>query len=178
MLLDQVEVSLPFPGMADWHVAGLLLAGFSALGMVPMIIPEPSPIIKLPTDQVPHKTGTFLGILDQMAERWGYVFYVEPGPVRGMSIAYWGPPIRFGVPQRALTWRMGVYSNLGSISFQSDGTKPKMVYGLVQEENSNVTVPGSGCRSPASPCRRCRRISAISRSSGSSGWRRTRAATS
>lgn len=141
VLLDQVEVSLPFPGMADWHVAGLLLAGFSALGIVPMIIPEPNPMIKLPTESIPHKTGTFLGILDQMAERWGYVFYVDPGPVRGMNTAYWGPPIRFGVPQRALTWRMGALSNLGSISFQSDGTKPKMVYGLVQEENSNATVP-------------------------------------
>ena len=36
---------------------------------------------------------------------------------------------------------MGASSNLGSIQFQSDGTKPKFIYGLVQEENSNVPVP-------------------------------------
>lgn len=144
VMLDQLEVSLPFPGMADWHVAGTILAGFSGLGVVPMIIPEPSPVVKLPTESVPHKTGTFLGILNQMAERWGYVFYVDPGPTRGLNTAYWGPPIRAGIPQRALTWQMGPYSNLGSISFNSDGTKPKMVYGLVQEENTNVPVPIAG----------------------------------
>ncbi len=144
VMLDLLEVSLPFPAMADWQIAGLILAGFSVLGIVPMIVPEPSPIIRLPTDSIPQKSGTFLGILDQMAERWGYVFYVEPGPTRGLNTAYWGPPIRAGVPQKALTWRMGALSNLGSISFQSDGTKPKLVYGLVHERTSNAPVPITG----------------------------------
>ena len=141
VMLDLHEVSLPFPGMADWHIAGLILGGFAGLGVVPMVIPEPSPLVKLPTDSIPHKTGTFLGILNQMAQRWGYVFYVEPGPTRGMNTAYWGPPIRAGFPQKALTWQMGPHGNLGSISFNSDGTKPTMVYGLVQEERSNAPVP-------------------------------------
>lgn len=144
VLLDQLEVSLPFPGMADWHVAGAILGGFAALGVLPVIVPEPSPLLPLPTDTTNDKSGTFLGILDQMAERWGYVFYVDPGPTRGLSTAYWGPPIRAGVPQRALTLGMAPYGNLTSISFTDDGTKPALVYGLVQEEHSNVPVPITG----------------------------------
>lgn len=144
VLLDQVEVSLPFPGMADWHVAGAILGGFAALGVVPHIIPEPSPLLPLPTETTNDKSGTFLGILDQMAQRWGYVFYVDPGPTRGLNTAYWGPPVRMGVPQRALTLGMGAYDNLSSISFTDDGTKPALVYGLVQEEHSNATVPITG----------------------------------
>ena len=144
VMLDLVEVQLPFPGLSDWMIAGTILAGFSALGVVPMIIPHPSDLQPLPTKKIPQRNGTFLGILNEMAERWGYSFYVEPGPRRGSSVAYWGPPVRAGTPQKALTWRMGADSNLGSIQFQSDGTKPAFFYGLVQEQNSNALVPLPG----------------------------------
>jgi hypothetical protein len=144
VLLDLVEVQVPFPGLADWMIAGTILGGFSALGLVPMVIPHPSDLQPSPTKKIPQRGGTFLAILNDMAQRWGYSFYVEPGPRRGSSVAYWGPPIRGGVPQKALTWRMGADSNLDSIQFQSDGTKPAFYYGLVQEQNSNAPVPLPG----------------------------------
>lgn len=144
VMMDLVELSLPFPVMADWHVAALLMAQFAGLGIIPLVIPDPNPLIKLPTEGTPHKVGTHLGILNEMAQKWGYVFYVDPGPVRGVNTGYWGPPIRAGIPQKALTWRMGAHSNLGNISFQSDGTKPKFVYGLVKEEITGATLPVVG----------------------------------
>lgn len=141
VMLDLVEVQIPFPAMADWMIAGTILGGFAALGLVPVVIPEPAVIMPLPTEQVPHRNGTFLSILDEMAQQWGYTFYIDPGPTRGVNTAYWGPPIRAGVPQKALTWRMGAASNLGSVQFQADGTKPTFVGGLIQEKNSNSPVP-------------------------------------
>jgi hypothetical protein len=39
---------------------------------------------------------------------------------------------------------MGAATNLGSIQFTLDGTKPKMVYGMVKEENSGVDIPVVG----------------------------------
>ena len=39
----------------------------------------------------------------RMAARHGYVFYISPGPLPGMNTGYWGPPIRIGVPQPAIT---------------------------------------------------------------------------
>jgi hypothetical protein len=109
-----------------------------------MVVPEPALIMPLPTEKVPFRSGTFLGILTDMAQRWGYTTYLTPGPVRGASTAYWGPPIRAGVPQRALTWRMGADTNLGNVSFQHDGTKPKLVYGLVKEGTTGAPVPVAG----------------------------------
>ncbi|MGY1670349.1 hypothetical protein [Geodermatophilus sp. SYSU D00710] len=144
VMLDLVEVQLEFPGMSDSMIATVLLAPLAALGVVPLVVPEPAMIVTPPTRSVPQRNGTFLAILTEMAERWGYTFYVQPGPSRGVSTAYWGPPIRAGVPQRALTWRMGAASDVGSISFQSDGTKPKQVFGLVQEERLNLPIPVIG----------------------------------
>jgi hypothetical protein len=144
VMLDLVEVQLPFPAMSDALIAAACLAPLAGFGVVPMIVPEPAVIMPLPTEKVPHHNGTFLGIVNTLAQRWGYTCYLTPGPQRGVSTVYWGPPIRAGVPQRALSWRMGAASNLGSISFQHDGTKPKMVYGLVQEARSNAPVPVIG----------------------------------
>jgi hypothetical protein len=141
VMLDLYEVSLPFPAMKDGLIAALLLAPLAAFGTIPLVIPEPFPLVELPTQGIPHLTGTFQGMLHQLAERWGYDTYYTPGPVRGVGTAYWGPPIRAGVPQRALTWRMGPATNLGSIQFTLDGTKPKMVYGLIKESTSGAEVP-------------------------------------
>jgi hypothetical protein len=40
------------------------------------------------------------------------VFYLEPGPTPGLSRAYWGPEIRVGLPQSALTTGMNALSNV------------------------------------------------------------------
>lgn len=144
VMLDLHELSLPFPAMSDGLIAAALLAQLAPYGAIPLVIPEPFPLIELPTRDIPHLTGTPFGMLRQLADRWGYDTYYTPGPIRGVGTSYWGPPIRAGLPQRALTWRMGPATNLGSIQFTLDGTKPKMVYGLVKEQNSGVEVPVVG----------------------------------
>jgi len=144
VMLDLYEVSMSFPGMTDSLIAMVLLAPLAAFGSIPLVFPEPYPLVELPTKSIPTLTGTYMGMLRQLAERWGYDTYYTPGPVRGVGTAYWGPPIRAGVPQAALTWRMGAATNLGSIQFTLDGTKPKMVYGMVKEENSGVDIPVVG----------------------------------
>lgn len=144
VMLDLHEISMPYPAMTDNLIALALLAQLSAYGAVPLVVPVPYPLVELPTRDIPHLTGTPMGMLRQLADRWGYDTYYTPGPVRGVGTSYWGPPIRAGVPQRALTWRMGSATNLGSIQFTLDGTKPKMVYGLVNEQNTNQSIPVVG----------------------------------
>ena len=48
--------------------------------------------------------------LKAMADRFGYVFYVIPGPAPFMNMAYWGPPIRVGVLQSAISINVGPFS--------------------------------------------------------------------
>jgi hypothetical protein len=51
------------------------------------------------------------------------VFYVEPGPVVGVTFAYWGPQIKVGVPQPALNTNMDAHSNVESLTFSFDSTQ-------------------------------------------------------
>ena len=50
--------------------------------------------------------GKDLCYIRSLAEEVGYVFYVEPGPEPGRSMAYWGPEIKVGEPQKALSINM------------------------------------------------------------------------
>ena len=116
-----------------------------------MVIPHPADAPVPPTEGVPQREGTDLTVLNQMASDHGYVFYVDPGPLPGMSVGYWGPPVRAGIPQRALTLGMGAENNLSSIQFQSDATKPKYVYGLVQDSTTGVPMPVFAMTAAAPP---------------------------
>src|SRR5438445_628101 len=66
--------------------------------------------------------GTALDYLNQLAQANGYVFYLDPGPLPGMSRAYWGPEIRIGIPQPALTVNSDAFSNVEQLTFSFDGT--------------------------------------------------------
>lgn len=144
VMMDLHEQKLPYPAMADATIATTILARYGSYGVVPMVIPHPSDSPPAPTDQVPTRDGTDLAVLNAMAQKWGYVFYVSAGPAPGMNTAYWGPPTRSGIPQRALTFGMGAATNLGGISFTSDANKPKLVVGLIQDEDANATIPVLG----------------------------------
>lgn len=140
VLLDQIELRMPFPGN-DTALAYMLLAPYAAVGLTPMVIPPPTDTIPDPTRTVPHPQGTAWAILSEKAQRHSYSFFVLPGPLPGQSLAYFGPRIPAVLPQRALTVKMGAADNLTNISFQHDGTTSTQVVGLVQDDNTAVTPP-------------------------------------
>ena len=47
-----------------------------------------------PTDRIYRQTGTDLAVHEEAGDDHGYVFYVEPGPLPGQSLAYLGPDVR------------------------------------------------------------------------------------
>ena len=138
IMLDQHEVQLQLPAMPQFARVNLMLAPLAAFGVLPTVIPPPSDLPPLVTDNPPTVDGTFLSAINKIAQDANYMFAWQPGLVRGQSFAYFGPKVYMGRPQRALTFGMGSEDNLTSISFTDDGTKAKMVYGFVQEENTNV----------------------------------------
>jgi hypothetical protein len=140
VLLDQIELRLPWPGN-DTALAYTLLAPYAAVGLTPMVLPPPTDTIPDPTRTLPHPQGTAWKILKERAEEHSYSFFVIPGPLPGMSLAYFGPRIPAVLPQRALTVKMGAADNLTSISFQHDGTTSTQVVGLVQDDSTSVTLP-------------------------------------
>jgi hypothetical protein len=143
-LMDTIELSgLPFPAMPPSVRVLLILAKYAAFGVVPMVIPSLNDIPPLPTNRIPQQRGTDYAYVKRLAEQAGYVFYLEPGPTPGTSKAYWGPEIRVGTPQPALTTNMDAQTNVERISFRFDKARKWMPIVTFQEPISKVpiTVP-------------------------------------
>ena len=108
-----------------------------------MVIPPIVLVIKSPTNQIESQPlMTDRAFIQSLAERNGYVFYVEPGPLPMQSIAYFGPDVRIPVPQPALNVNMDAHTNVESMSFSLDGTAKKVrVYTVMDPITKKIPVP-------------------------------------
>jgi hypothetical protein len=68
------------------------------------------------------------------------VFYLEPGPAPGTSKAYWGPEIRVGEPQPALTAGMDAQTNVERLSFTFDKESKSIPIVFFQESVSKAPI--------------------------------------
>ncbi len=143
LLMDLVEMPfMRFPGMPIISRVYTILAKYAAFGIVPIAIPPIIPDIPNPVEEIPHQVGTDREYLSSLASDSGYVFYVEPGPAVGSSIAYFGPDFRIPAPQPALNVNMDAHTNVESLSFSLDGTAKKIVVMTVMDPISRrVPIP-------------------------------------
>lgn len=95
VMMDLEEQSAAFEGRCDSAVVTELLAPFmSRYRLIPAITQTAD--WPLPSDRTPTQQGTTLAHIRHLAERNGFVFFVEPvGP--GVSRAYWGPDVPSGM---------------------------------------------------------------------------------
>lgn len=141
-LMNQQNFSgFPFPATPAEGRVALLLLKYAFLGIVPLIVPSILIDIPIPTNIIPSQRGTDLAYIKDLAEKVGYVFYLEPGPVPGVSKAYWGPQIKVGVPQPALNTDMDVHTNVESLSFTFDSQQNKLPMVFIYNEQTKVTIP-------------------------------------
>jgi hypothetical protein len=144
-VMDKLEFSglpgLPYPAMPAEAIVALLLAKYAFLGIVPLVIPSIAIDVPIPTNRVPTQQGSDLEYIRTLAERVGYVFYLEPGPLPGMSTAYWGPKVKVGVPQPALNADMDAASNVENLSFSYDGNARSLPVVYIQNEQTKVPLP-------------------------------------
>lgn len=127
VLMDVVEMKLPYPAMPDAARIIMILAKYAMYGIQPIVVPPPVLTVSSPTRQIPTQTGTDLSYVRGLASQSGYVFYIEPGPAPLTSIAYFGPDIRIPLPQPALSVNMDGDTNVESLSFSLDGLAKKLV---------------------------------------------------
>lgn len=140
-LMDYIDMSgLPFPAMAPAARVLLVLVKYAALGVVPMVIPSIVEDVPLPIERTPQQRGSDYAYLKQLAQQCGYVFYLEPGPAPGRSRAYWGPEIRVGQPQPALTINMDAVTNVEELRFNFDKERKKMPIVYFQDKNSKAPI--------------------------------------
>lgn len=141
VMMGLEERSVEHPAQDESIIAEMIILSYAQYGLIPLVIPPLTLDPPIPIDRVPGQQGTDLDYLNTMAARFGYAFYVIPGPVPGANIGYWGPPIRVGIPQRALTVNMGHETNVDSISFQYNALAPTLVSGHVQDRLTNEVIP-------------------------------------
>ncbi|MEV6775288.1 hypothetical protein [Streptomyces syringium] len=125
-----------YPAMSPAGRVAVMLTRYAQYGITPLVVPELIPQMSVPTHRVEAQNGTDLAYISELAKANGYVFYLDPGPVPGMSRAYWGPEVRLGVPQHALNVNMDALSNVDQLTFAFDGTAR-------EEPRARVQIPAT-----------------------------------
>jgi hypothetical protein len=119
----------------------LIVAKYAQYAIVPKAMPPIVPYLDVPIRHVPVQERSDLAYIKYLAARQGYLFYIDPGPLPNTSTAYWGPPVRLGLPQRALSVNMGPDTNVETISFNNNGLSPTLVIGRIQDSLTNLPAP-------------------------------------
>lgn len=141
-LMDIFDLSgLPFPAVPDALQVLAIIGKYAGLGIAPVVIPPVQVEVPLPTEDIPGQQGTDLDHVNRLAYEAGYVFYIEPGPVPGANVAYFGPEIRVGEVQPTLSVDLDSQTNVESLSFRFDGESRAQVLTYVQEKTTKLPIP-------------------------------------
>jgi hypothetical protein len=141
-VMDYIDFSgLPYPAMPAEARVLLILAKYAVFGLIPLVIPSILIDVPIPVQQIPRQQGKDLAYVKQLADDVGYVFYIDPGPTPGTSVAYWGPEIKTGVPQPALNTDMDAQTNVESLSFTYNSESAQLPIVFIQDPNTKVVIP-------------------------------------
>ncbi|TQV82480.1 hypothetical protein FKG94_06985 [Exilibacterium tricleocarpae] len=135
--MDLLEIAIPYPAIPDVAQVNLILAKYAFLGIIPLVIPPFIPTVQSPTSSFDSQTGSDLDHIRGLAQRNGFVFYIQPGPLPGQSIAYFGPDLNVPVPQSALSINLDAHTNVESLSFSLNGMQKRL-------DITNVLDPATG----------------------------------
>jgi hypothetical protein len=138
VLLDLEEKNALYQNRPDSLIVTEILAGYAQYGLVPQAMPTTDVPIEL--YRVPRQHETDLQFIRRMAQRNGYVFYIEPLTL-GASTAYFGPENRAGLPQPALSVDMGTATNVNSLDFMNDALAPVAAKGSFVEPITKTSIP-------------------------------------
>jgi hypothetical protein len=131
----------PFPAMPREARVAMILAKYAAYGVIPVIVPSVVPDIPIPVERIPTQQGNDYQYLRKLADDVGYVFYLDPGPLPGTSQAYWGPEIKFGIPQPALSINMDTWSNIDSLNFNYEPDQSTLPIVFIQDPFTKAPIP-------------------------------------
>jgi hypothetical protein len=141
-VMDETEFNgLPYPAMPAEARVALIVAKYAMYGIVPLVVPSLFQDIPIPTDRIPSHEGTDLAYVNGLAADVGHTFYIDPGPLPGMNTAYWGPEIKFGVPQPALNTNMDAHTNVESLSFNITHSDKAMPVVFIQNALTKFPIP-------------------------------------
>lgn len=127
--------AMPLNVRVETIVSNYMAYGINPVAVPPVIINVPNPL-----QQIPLQSSTDLNYIQALASDAGYSFYLVPGPLPGVSTAYWGPEIRAGLVQRALTVNSGAATNVEALSFSYDGLAATRYSVTLTEPNTKLAI--------------------------------------
>jgi hypothetical protein len=143
-LMDFIDFTgIPYPALPMFLIVEIILAKYAVLGVAPIAIPPLLALIQNPIERFLKQDGTDYAYVNSLASRVGAVFYLDPGPKPGMSIAYWGPDLSkmFGSPQPAGSINFDGTANWDSFSASYDGTLATQYFVTIIEPNTKLPIP-------------------------------------
>ena len=143
-LMDFIDLTgIPYPALPQFLIVEAVLAKYAVLGVVPLALPASIPTFENPLDRFIKQQGTDYRFVSTLAQTTGAVFYLDPGPKPGKSLAYWGPDISklFGGPQPAVSINLDASTNIDSLSFSYDGTLATQYLVTIIEPNTKIPIP-------------------------------------
>ncbi len=141
-VMDRQELSgIPYPGTNSVARIAIILAKYMVYGIVPVLVPPFLSDIENPLDYVPLHKGTDLEYIRCLSGLVGHTFYIESGPVPLTNKAYWGPEIKTGPVQKALSINMDAHTNCESLKFQFDNEGRVQPYIVVHEPITKFPIP-------------------------------------
>lgn len=132
---------IPYPAMPVEVQVLVILAKYAFLGILPVVLPSILPTVESPTTHFDSQWGNDLEYIEQLADETGYVFHLAPGPIPGVSSAYWGPVIKVGIPQPALNLDMDAASNVETLSFEFDAERKVQPIVFIHNKETKLPIP-------------------------------------
>ena len=137
-LLGLEEKDAAHANQPDYVIVTKILASYPELGFVPSVTPTTD--VPIEVQRIPHQRETDLALIRRLADDNGFVFYTEPITF-GVNRAHWGPELRVGVPQRAITRGMGSHGNCRELSFSNDSLAAEGATGTFVEPITKMQIP-------------------------------------
>jgi hypothetical protein len=138
IMLDLEEKNEKYENQPDFLIVTQLIASYAKYGLVPTVTPTTD--VPIMVDRIPRQQETDLLFIQRLAERNGFVFYIEPLTF-GVNTAYWGPENRLGIPQPRLTLGQGPSGSLKSLHFTQDALAPVAPSGSFVDPITKTAIP-------------------------------------
>jgi hypothetical protein len=139
-VMDMSEEHQCFPAMPLNVRVMAIVAKYALYGIAPVALPAVILNVPNPIKTIPVQSGTDLNYIEALAKEAGYSFFLVPGPAPGASVAYWGPEVRAGLPQPALTVNSDAETNVESLSFSFDGLSRTQYTITLVEPNTKIGI--------------------------------------
>lgn len=136
-LMNLHEKLMPWPNLPDSVIATMI---YGQYGIIPMVLPTASVRVILETTTIQRTTD--VRFLKQIARRNSYESYVQPDPVAGLDMGYFGPPQLLFPPQGVLSVNFGISTNMDNFDVRYDMLQPTTALAVALDDATKAPMPG------------------------------------